>query len=505
MSKRDQAVFWGRERELDILNNFLAEKKSGLMHVRGRRRVGKSWVLQRLKKILSTKKNSTKKNSTKVIYFQGNKDSNDLHHMKQFVDMWYLETSDPLLLEMKDKLLSWDRIFGHITRYSTNFKTLVLMFDEIQWLSKKGAGFVGTLKKHWVQWEAKQNIKIILSGSSNKFFDETKGEDAKILRGLRTFADLWITPFSLEEIKKFYFHSWPDEEICLTGMLTGGIPYYLEQISSTDKNFIRAINTTYFSAKSIFPDEVHEILELEFNKKSQDNVAKILTAIDLSGNSESDIVKKTKLSQSVVNELLAKLIQYGIVKEISPLHKSLVIGKKIVINDFFLSFYFKVMRPLVKEIKTNFKMQNIFAKIIGSENNYYIEGFTGLAFEHLIKKKLEQAWRNGDVNSKLFKNLKINSVNFEIGKYWDKESEIDLIVETPEDRDCRIVEIKWINTKQLSSLNFYIDQLLTKQYVPPAGYSRSYYLIVSQHLSKKHYSIAKERGVTILGLDQLIG
>jgi AAA+ ATPase superfamily predicted ATPase len=56
--------FFGRSEELGLLEGYLQQKGSGLVFLRGRRRIGKSWLLKRFAS-----------EADHCFYFQGDADS----------------------------------------------------------------------------------------------------------------------------------------------------------------------------------------------------------------------------------------------------------------------------------------------------------------------------------------------------------------------------------------------------------------------------------------------
>jgi uncharacterized protein len=192
-----------------------------------------------------------------------------LQLLKKFCQAWDSFTGVAHLTRLRTQELSWLEVFETVGKYVCELKEspLVLMMDEIQWIAKRNIGFVSQLKEAWVQWEMNPSVKLIISGSSNRFFEDKTGGDAKILRGMRTHGDIWVRPFSLWEVRKYFFSKWTDEEICLIYMMTGGVPYYLCRVPKVT-NFIRAVNETFFTRRTIFLEEIEEILDLEFNQTS---------------------------------------------------------------------------------------------------------------------------------------------------------------------------------------------------------------------------------------------
>ena len=451
---------FNRKTEFIRIERILLSKRSEFIYVRGRRRIGKSWIL----------KSIANKHKNQCLYFMGAPDQSSVKTQKEFAQNWSSFSKDPYLENIKPGLLNWSSIFSHITNYvNTHQKKITLIFDEVQWIAKEGSGFVGHLKSSWLDWEKTGLIKVLICGSSNKFFHEKTGGEEKILRGIKTQADVFVGPISLQQCKE-RFKKWNHTEVALMFMLTGGVPYYLNQIDA-GKAFIPAINDAFFTSTSIYLSEVDEIISLEFNKQGSKTVKKILEAIGGFGCNEANIVKKTKLSKSTVHMVLEKLVSYKLVTAINSIDKDTLenfAGTKYLINDFYLNCYFSLIEPIKSKISKNddkilFHFPN---------ENYYLPNFTGPLFEKLITATLNE--RN--LNLSIFKKLQIRSLDFEIKYYWNKESQIDLIIESKEDRISRAIEIKW---QSLSATNIHnlLENLSTKDYPCPTYYTRQNFLI----------------------------
>lgn len=168
-----------------------------------------------------------------------------------------------MLRELSEEFLNWNRIFKEITKHilSKNQK-LILIFDEVQWMAKAGSGFIGSLKTAWVDWQKSNLIKVIICGSSNKFFDKHTGGEEKILRGLQTRPHIWVLPLSPAQVSKHVCPKWNLKEVSMLYMLTGGIPYYLKKIAPS-LGFIQSINKAFFLQSNNLLDEILEIISAQ--------------------------------------------------------------------------------------------------------------------------------------------------------------------------------------------------------------------------------------------------
>ena len=484
--------FFGREAELAQLQSFSKTREAGFLIVRGRRRIGKSWLLTEFAQ------------KSGAFYFQGDDDSSSRSLMRDMARTWASYSGDDTLSIIRLVDLSWKRIFDAMIRFCRENpkRQQVLILDEIQWIAKRQSGFLGQLKAAWVHFEKAGNVKIILCGSSQRFFAQATASETSVLHRLRTVADLWIEPFSLFEIRRHYFPRWTAEQVCLVFMMTGGVPYYLERIPRG--NFIRAINKAFFTKETIFLDEFREVLNLEFTKGSARTAEAIMSSLGQDGSTLENIRKKSKIkNESTVRNMVDQLVAYQLVGEKARTgeRKANRRGSKFYLKDPFLNFYFQVIRKRTRQIKKN-ETANLFGKVIRSKSGYYIEDFTGKAFELLVEWVLNQKLSPPGAEP-ILKKLDLTEESFTVGHYWDeRRTQVDLIVENADDRESRVLELKWIsNTADLSA--GYIEQVRNKEYSPPKGWTISYHLLLSRPVSAAFRKKAAREQVQVLGLDDL--
>lgn len=490
-----EKLFYGRKAELGRLHSFAGGSHSGFLMVRGRRRIGKSWLLTKFKEDVG------------AFYFQGDDDSSSRQLMKKMAETWKAYSGDDSLSIIRVVDLSWERIFKAMTRFfnQRTERQHILIFDEIQWIAKRKSGFLGQLKEAWVYFEKLGNVKIIICGSSQRFFDKSSAQGTSVLHRLRTEADLWVEPFSLSEIRRHYFPSWTKEQICMVFMMTGGVPYYLERIPRK-RNFIQAINQAFFIQKTIFLDEYAEVLNLEFTRGSRLTAEKITECLGPDGSTLENIRKKAKIkNESTVRTMIDQLLTYGIVgeKTLAGENKANRRGSKFYLKDSFLNFYFRILRNMAPRIRKNSRA-NLFAECIASKKGYYIENFSGVAFELLTEWVLKQKLSPRGTEP-ILERLALTDDRYIVGHYWiEAKTQVDLIVENEQDRESRVLELKWTNhSADLSSK--YIDQVKNKEYAPPKGWTISYHLLLSQSASAAFIKKAKQEGVQVLSLDELFG
>lgn len=442
--KQNQIIRIKAEKEL--LEIIQRSKKSEFLYLRGRRRVGKSTLL---KKIQTSHPN--------IFYFIGIGDESGDKTLARFAKAWDQFTGKKSLLRLKKIELDWNTIFDEITTFTTNNKSissLTLMLDEIQWIAKGRSGFIGTLKEKWLEWEQTNKIKVVLCGSSNKFFIEQTGGEEKILRGLKTHSDILLPPLHPIEVKENYFSSWSSNEAIMAYMLLGGIPYYLNQLE-TNQNFIKTINEAVFTKKTIFLTEVDEILNLEFNRAGIKKAKQIFSAIGPLGATQAQIKEKINISESTLSEAVSKLFDYSLLKE-KKVYKPKNLKSQVTYfyDDPYLLFYFSVLQKYSDDISEN-DSRLIFADILASSKSFYIPNFTGRAFEIFIRNLF---LCDTNETQKAFLNLlHLPDKKYQLFDSYNGDSNVDLFIEHKGLRSFYAIECKWTNSSDVISDG--LDQL----------------------------------------------
>ncbi len=500
MAEKSTFQFHGRTREIRQIDEFLDADGAGFTHLRGRRRIGKTELLKRIQ--------DQREN---CFYFMGRDDESNRNTMRRFAKEWDAFTGQRRLTRLRVSELDWDELFREIGAYAAataERSPLFLLLDEVQWLAKKGIGFCGLIKEHWSEWRKLARFKLIISGSSNRFFHEYADGELAILRGLRTQATIWVRPFTLAEVEQYYFPDWTDEEICLIYMMVGGVPYYLENIHA-DRNFIRAVNRSVFCRGTIFLEELDAILKLETAKVgARKRIREILASLVQDGATEASIVKRTGFTQDYVHKTLDRLLEYEIVHERRPLGRDRKnrSGVRYYMDDFYLNFYFQVLRPLDSRIRGNERGMLFSAEVLGSGEGYYIQDFTGKAFELLIANIVKEGRDDESLRTQpIFDKLALRAGRYTWGTYWEQgRTQIDLVIEGQQDREMRIVEAKWIS-KRVDATSDFPDQVLSKRY--PAKkrgqWRRSHYLALSKGFTRSFLAKTEEKDIRIIEIGDL--
>jgi hypothetical protein len=164
-------------------------------------------------------------------------------------------------------------------------------------------------------------------------------------------------------------------------------------------------------------------------------------------------------------------------------------GRVYYFKDFFIHTFYQILEPLSDKIKNNSKSLIFPRDKLKEQSGYFINNFTGAAFERLLKHALEFG---PNKYPKLFSKLDLSDKNFDFFSHTDSESQIDLIIQHKKDRICRIIEAKWINKKNIKVSDL-CDQVAQKNFIPQAGFLRKNYLLLSFDPTVQDLKIARKK------------
>ncbi|RLC25492.1 MAG: hypothetical protein DRH93_01665 [Deltaproteobacteria bacterium] len=363
-------MFVGRKKELALLDEAYTSKKGELVVIYGRRRIGKSRLIQ----------NFTQ-GKKKVFSFEALENETTQKQISHFAQQLQKQTNDPLLDSVD--LKKWENIFYYFTERTLQFKKsakgkTILFFDEFQWMAVGRSRLVSLLKFFWDNFWKEKNIMLILCGSIASFMVK-KVLRSKALYG-RTTLEILLKGLSPVDSLSLLRQKRSNEETMKYIMVFGGVPKYLEQIN-TNKSFNQNMNVLCFSSQGIMVHEVDRIFYNQFREAR--TYLRIVNLLEDSIHSMGEISKKLKIaSGGGLKQYLDNLELAEIIRPYTPLDRLETSKfKKYTLCDEYLLFYFKYIKPNIKTINESTSKKK-FETLTG-------EGFKswlGFSFERFCLK-----------------------------------------------------------------------------------------------------------------------
>ncbi len=370
--------FIGREEELAILASLLKKKSASLAVVKGRRRIGKSRLIEEF----------TKRHDFNACYVLSGvvptEKTTAQSQRDAFASQLSIQTGLPEI-----KADNWSKLFLLLFEKIKSGK-IILLLDEISWMGSKDPDFLGKLKNAW-DWHFKKNDRliIVLCGSVSVWIEKNILSSSGFVG--RISLDLTLKELPLCDSIKFWGKQARQtsayEKLKVLGV-TGGVPLYLEHIDKTisaEEN----IKNLCFTSYGVLFDEFEKLFSDLFSKRSK-KYKKILMYLASKPASQEEIGKLLDLKRSGdVGAYLDELQKSGF---ISRDHTWNIKDGKIStlsqyrLSDNYTRFYLKYVlpnRPGIEQGKFN-------KALIGSLPNW--STIMGLQFENLVLNNRQLLW-----------------------------------------------------------------------------------------------------------------
>lgn len=435
----DQKNFVGREKNLHSLKEFLSRPSAEIAAVYGRRRVGKSTLIEHaISKYVQA--------DAQVIKLEGLEGQSSAKQIANFVSQ--LEEQGYKISKGK---LNWPQTLNLLVQKAPN-KQIIIFIDELQWMANYRNDFVSNLKLLWDKKLSKiPGLKLILCGSIASFMIK-KVIHSKAFFG-RIETVLHIRPFELNETMQM-LPNHNKEDVLRYHMIVGGIPLYLLMLRK-EQSLILGLNKLAFLSEGFFFREYERIFISHFgSQKRYELIIKSLSNHP-QGLTRLEIAKKIKaplggkFSEQIDNLLSAEFI--GEFKPIFSKESSKL--SKYYLKDPYLKFYFTFVKPNIEKIKN--EQVDLFLKIANSPKYY---SYLGYAFENMCLSHTK----------KIAKILGISGIEYNTGVLYDKNVQIDLIF----DRADGVLSLCEIKYQQQSINTSIIDEIEKKHGLLQKRYPR---------------------------------
>jgi len=224
--------FWGREDELESLRLLLMKKSSSIVACRGRRRIGKSTLIQEF----------ARRNALRLISIDGLAPRPRQNNRDQLVNFALkLAKATDYSGEVP---VNWVEAFKALDGQIADDVWTVVLLDEVSWMGRYDPDFAGYLKSAWDE-DFKKHSKLILvvCGSVSTWIKKNLLDNSGF--GGRFSRDIVVPELPLPLCAKFWgekVSAVASRDIIDVLAVTGGVPRYLEEVNpslSADENIRR--------------------------------------------------------------------------------------------------------------------------------------------------------------------------------------------------------------------------------------------------------------------------
>lgn len=376
-------MFYCREKELLKLEKRYHSEKFECIIIYGRRRVGKTSLINEFCKDKPT------------VFFSA-LDATSQENLKSLSKAIYTQNDSGAAAPIYK---SYEDALDAISRRAAA-ERMVFVIDEYPYLAQAEHSISSRLQ-HLIDHKWKDSrLFLILCGSSMSFMEyQVLGYESP-LYGRRT-AQFKIEPLNYRETAVFN-PTLSNEDNALLYGITGGVPHYINKLEIAE-SVDEALRDNLFEPSGYLFEEPGNLLKQELREPAVYN--SIITAIAEGKTKLNEIAGTVGLETGPCSKYLKVLMDLGIVKKETPITEK--IGKKsmYLIADNFFRFWYRFVPQNMTAIQSG-RMEQVYEGAI----KQYFSDYMGLIFEKMCQDYL------------LYYAEKLPFSMRDIGQWWGTDS-----------------------------------------------------------------------------------
>lgn len=463
-------MFIGRSEELKFLEDSYNSDRSQLIVLYGRRRVGKTETLRKFCE-------------GKPHVFFSCVECPDEQQLAAFSSR-VLQTGIPAAKYIT-QFSDWEQALMSVQEFPEEGKKL-LIIDEFPYMVRGNRSIPSILQKLWDENLKDKNVMIVLCGSAMSFIEKEILAEKNPLHG-RATGILKMQEMSFEEAIQFVPGYSAVDKIAVYAVL-GGIPHYLKQFD--DKlTLAENIQKNILTRGSILYSEVEFLIRQELRETSIYNA--IIQAVALGNTKLNDIYQKTQIEKNKLSVYLKNLMDLGIICREFSLNDGLKEQANVQrglyqVTDNFFRFWYAFVFPNLSELEAGDSEGIWQYAILPGLDEYISHVFEGICQEYMRKEN-----RRGNLPFRFTK----------LGRYWDKNTEIDIMALEQSRNKMLLGECKYRNTPVSMSD---VKHLQAKSIEGMRGKEVYYWFFSKSGYTKDVANMADSGDITIVTVDEMV-
>ena len=440
-------MFVGREHELATLQRLYQRDSFQMAVVYGRRRVGKTALLDEFSK------------DKRALFFTAQQKSDEINRQSftRAVLSFYG-------LPSMGTFPTWEDALRFVAEQERNGERMVFVFDELPYAALAAPSLPSTLQV-LIDHEFKQtNICMILCGSNEGFMESEVLGRKSPLYGRRS-AQIKLQPFDYLDAARMMPGASPEQ--CIERYaIFGGTPYYLEQYDE-EASLEENLEQLFFDLSGILYAEPQMLLRQELREPAL--YVSVLDAIAGGATIPKTIAEHAGVAENSVGKYLATLMRLGLIEKHASFEAGPCSRKAIYrLKDPFFGFWYRFVSPHASAVE------------VGA-GRAVVKTVMGNALSTYVGKQFENVCRQWLIRQSVQERLPFLATYF--GTWWGtdperrEQTDIDVVVADTRDKAAIIGECKWRETfDETAAINELLHRgtLLT-------GYQITQHILFTKH------------------------
>ena len=362
--------FFGRDAVLGELEGLWGKRVASLVTCRGRRRIGKSTLVEEF----------ARRSGARFIKLEGLRPKKGMTERDQ-LEFFAAKLSAQTGCD-KTPPSDWYSAFVRLDRELGGRDRKVVLLDEISWMAQFSLTFPEILKNAWDDLFKKHaNLVLVLCGSVSSWIRDEIVENRAYVG--RRSLDIVVGELPPQECLKFWgkrASRIAPREIIDVLSVTGGVPRYLEDVNPS-LSAIDNIKRLCFTPKSVLREDFDDMFDDVITEQPKFSARVLRTFVDgaKTATEVADALGITKGGD--VTAAIGNLVEAGFLAEagqINPETGRELREKRFRIRDNYARFYLKCIEPHKRIIDDGaFEIASL------DELEGY-DSIMGLAFENLV-------------------------------------------------------------------------------------------------------------------------
>ena len=402
--------FVDRARELAALERFWRSGRAECIPVTGRRRVGKTFLLEHFSE------------GKRTVYYRCQLRGSD-EQVAQLGAQLAAFSGDSILLAQPPA--TWSALFATLERLAEAGRLLVVL-DELPYWVARDESLPSILQNWWDERGRATNLMLVLCGSAVQMMERLLTGPAP-LAGCAT-GRLVVRPLDFRAAAELVGYTDPVDALTAYGIL-GGISLYLSFFRpaySIRQNIAEAIANPsarlYVEPQAVFAahhESYNPVLAM-----------RILRALARGEHRWSNIAQAAGLTTAGLTRPMERLIgDLGLVERVLPVtetRESRTYFTQYHLSDHFFRFWFRFIEPNQGHIEFGDADYVVDAIMAG------LSEYLGLAFETICHDWVRQASATGALPVRVGR----------VGSWWNGDHQLDVVVDD-DGRAAICGECKW--------------------------------------------------------------
>jgi AAA+ ATPase superfamily predicted ATPase len=396
-------MFIGRAQELAALEARYSAKGGQLVLLAGRRRIGKTFLLQQF----------VSRHAGRAIFYQATRQS-ESRELAAFTDLVAREIGG---LPPHYAFPSWEAALAFVTEHAGN-ERIVVILDEYPYLTESTRGLSSILQRWWDRSAQSSRVMLVVCGSEQAVMDDLDRGAAPLHQ--RFTLKLRLEALAYDEAAKLLPRL--DAVDCVRVFaILGGTPLYVREwdtATTLRANLLRLFG----DPRSALVDAIRLTLQTDLGDATA--AYRALSAVAAGQTKRNQILQRAQITNE---RTLSRLEDLGLLVKRVPITEGAASRRGVyTVADPYFRFWFRFIEPNLAAIDRGFGKQLVDETILPQ-----LDSHVGHVFEEIARTFVSRLVQSGDLEA------------HDVGSWWSTDGEHEIDIVGMRSRPAFVGSVKW--------------------------------------------------------------